>query len=202
MVFVQVIKGRVADAAALKAAFDQWRRDLAPGADGWLGSTAGVTADGRFVAVARFESAAAAGRNSARPEQDAWWAGTAKLLDGEASFADSEDVDLTLEGDPGSAGFVQVFSGRSSDPARARALMGEDSPGWRELRPDILAMLSVAHGDGYTAAVWFTSEAAAREGEAKEPPPELAAQMRELNALSVGEPEVWDLTDPWLAAPH
>jgi hypothetical protein len=36
-------------------------------------------------------------------------------------------------------------------------------------------------------AVSFTSEAASREGEPKEPPPELKVQMEEMAALSVGE---------------
>jgi hypothetical protein len=42
-------------------------------------------------------------------------------------------------------------------------------------------------------AVSFTSEAAAREGEPKEPPPELQVQLEEMAALSVGEPEFFDL---------
>ena len=46
-------------------------------------------------------------------------------------------------------------------------------------------------------AVYFTSEAAAREGERKQPP-ELQAQMDELAALSVREPEFFDLNQPWL----
>ena len=41
--FVQVITGKVTDAAAVRAAFDRWLDELAPGAKGWLGSTAGVT---------------------------------------------------------------------------------------------------------------------------------------------------------------
>ena len=52
--FVQVIQGNVSDAAAVRARFERWRAELAPGADGWLGSTAGVTDDGRLVVVARF----------------------------------------------------------------------------------------------------------------------------------------------------
>jgi hypothetical protein len=48
----------------------------------------------------------------------------------------------------------------------------------------------------------FPSEAAAREGEPKEPPPELQVQMEELAALSVGEPELFDLKQPWLHAPR
>ena len=40
MVFVQVIQGQVADAAKVRAALDRWGQELAPGASGWLGSTA------------------------------------------------------------------------------------------------------------------------------------------------------------------
>jgi|Tabmets5t2r1_1033131.scaffolds.fasta_scaffold24181_2 hypothetical protein len=49
-------------------------------------------------------------------------------------------------------------------------------------------------------AVSFTSEAAAREGEPQEPPPKLQVQLDELAALSVGEPEFFDLKQPWLYA--
>ena len=76
MVFVQVIQGQVANAGQVQAAFDRWAQELAPGpAAGW-GSTAGVTEDGRFIALARFASEQAARRNSDRPEQDRWWAET------------------------------------------------------------------------------------------------------------------------------
>ena len=92
VVFVQVIQGQVTDAGKVRAALDRWAQELAPGATGWLGSTAGVTEDGRFIALARFESEQAARRNSDRPEQDRWWAETSKLFTGEASFKDSVDV--------------------------------------------------------------------------------------------------------------
>jgi hypothetical protein len=49
-------------------------------------------------------------------------------------------------------------------------------------------------------AVSFTSEAAAREGEPEEPPPELQVQLEEMAALGVGEPEFFDLKRPWLYA--
>ena len=201
--FVQVIKGRVADPARVKAALDRWAEELAPGAEGWLGTTAGVTADGRFIAAARFSSEAAARRNSDRPEQDRWWSETARLFDGEPSFDDSDDVEVDTNGDPAAATFVQVMQGRSSDPERARQLMAEDSTDWSSFRPDMLGSLAVGHdGGAYTMVMWFTSEAEAREGEAKEPPPELKAQMEEMGTLSVGQPEFFDLTDPWLYAPR
>jgi hypothetical protein len=203
VVFVQVIQGQVSDAGKVRAAFDRWVQELAPGAIGWLGSTAGVTDDGRFIALARFESEEAARRNSDRPEQDQWWTETAKLFSGEASFKDSSDVTVDVTGDPDDAGFVQVIQGRGSDPGRARELMGQDSSEWAAFRPDILGSVGVGHeGGAYTMAIYFTSEAAAREGERKEPPPELKAQMDEMAALSVGEPEFFDLKQPWLYAPR
>jgi hypothetical protein len=201
-VFVQVIQGQVTDAEQARAALDRWARELAPGATGWLGTTAGVTDDGRFIALARFESEEAARRNSDRPEQDRWWAETAALFSGEATFADSDDVIVDLVGEPGDAGFVQVMRGRGTDTDRARELMAEDSPAWADFRPDILGSVSVLHeGGAYTMAIYFTSEEEAREGERKEPPPELKAQMEEMDALSAGPPEFFDLRQPWLYAP-
>ena len=34
-----------------------------------------------------------------------------------------------------------------------------------------------------------------------EPPPELEQMMKEMDALSVGEPAFFDLKDPWMHAP-
>ena len=196
--FVQVMQGQAADAGKLRAALDRWAQELAPGATGWLGSTAGVTEDGRFIALARFESEEAARRNSDRPEQDQWWAETSKLF-GEVTFKDSSDVTVDVTGNPDDAGFVQVIQGRGSDPDRARELMGQDSSAWAAFRPEIIGSVAVGHeGGAYTMAIYFTSEEAAREGERKEPPPELQAQMDEMAALSVGEPEFFDLKQPWL----
>src|SRR5215831_3267688 len=93
-------------------------------------------------------------------------------------------------------------AGRSSDPDRARELMANDPTDWREFRPDILGTVSVGHdGDAWTMAIYFTSEEAAREGEQKEPPPEMQEMMKEMDALTIGEPIFFDLKDPWLHAP-
>ena len=200
--FVQVIRATTSQPEALAKAFDRWRADLSPGATGWLGSTGGVTQDGRLIAVARFESEEAAIANSSRPEQDAWWAETATLLDGEATFRNSTDVDVDLQGDPDQAGFVQVMQGRSSDPERVRELMSQDADTWAAFRPDVLGSLAIRHEDGdWTMVLYFTSEAEAREGERKEPPIELRAQMDEMDKLSIGEPEFFDLNEPLLASP-
>jgi hypothetical protein len=199
--FVQVIRGRVSDAAQVRDALDLWSEQLAVGAEGWLGSTAGVTGDGQFVTLARFDSEQAARRNSDRPEQHQWWMETAKLFTGEVTFADSSDVTADVRGDPDAAGFVQVMQGRGRDPDRARELMAQNPEEWAAFRPEVLGRVAVGHGGGYTVAVYFITEEAAREGERKELPPRLRAQMEEMNKLSVGEPEFLDLRQPWLYSP-
>jgi hypothetical protein len=200
--FVQVIRGQVTDPEQVHAALDRWSQELAAGAPGWLGSTAGVTEDGRFVALARFESAEAARRNSDRLEQGQWWTETSKLFTGEVMFRDSSDVTADLTGDPDEAGFVQVMQGRSSDPDRARQLMAQDPEERAAFRPDVIGSVAVGHeGGAYTVALYFTSEQAAREGERKEPPPQLKAVMEEMNQLMAGEPEFLDLRQPWLYSP-
>jgi hypothetical protein len=201
--FVQVISGRTSDAEGLRAAMDRWMEELAPGAAGWLGSTGGVTGDGRVVLTARFESEEAARRNGARPEQDRWWAETERLFDGGATFRDSTDVVVDLQGDPDRGTFVQVMRGHTSDPQRARELMSRDPEVWASFRPDILGSLEVGHEDGaYTVVLYFTSEAEARKGERAEVPLELRAAMEEMDKLAVGEVEFLDLPQPLLFSPE
>jgi hypothetical protein len=94
------------------------------------------------------------------------------------------------------------MQGRSSDPERARELMAQNPDEWAAFRPDVIGSVAVGHeGGAYTMALYFTSEQAAREGERKEPPPELKALMEEMNQLSASEPEFLDLRQPWLYSP-
>ncbi len=198
--FAQLIQGRTSDAEAVRTALDTWMRELQPGSIGWLGSTIGVADDGRFVAVARFESAEAAARNSERPEQSRWWEETQRLFDGEVTFRDSEDVTVDLQGDPDRAGFVQVMQGRVTDAARAKEVMAQISDDvMAGFRPDVLGSVLITHQDGaWTQVIYFTSEADAREGERKELPPELRIVMEEMGKLSVGETTFYDLRRPLL----
>ena len=200
--FVQVIQGKVSDPAAMHSQLDKWLKEVSGGAVGWLGTTSGVTGDGRLIAVVRFESEEAAQHNSDRPEQSAWWEETAALFDEEPTFQNSTTVDVDTAGDPDEAGFVQVMQGRSSDPERVRELMANDPTDWQAFRPEILGSLSAGHeGGAWTMALYFTSEEEAREGERKEPPPEMQQTMEQMNALMEGEPVYFDLKDPWLQSP-
>jgi hypothetical protein len=198
-VFAQVIQGKVTDRSALRAAMDRWLSEVAPGSIGWLGSTGGVTEDGRFILLARFSSQEEAMRNSDRPEQDAWWSETSKLFDGEATFKNSVAVDEDLAGNPDDAGFVQFVLGKMRDPDRARELMSRNPQAWTQLRPDLLGTVTAVHEGGeMTTAAYFTSEQDAREGESREVPQELQEGMAEVDALTVGEPEFLDIKEPWL----
>ena len=200
--FAQVIQGRTADPEIIRTATDRWVEQLSAGAEGWLGTTAGVTDDGRFVVVVRFESAEAARRNSDRPEQGRWWAETSAAFE-DVTFLDSEDVLVELTGDPEQAGFVQVMQGRVTDADRARKIMAELPPDlMATFRPDVLGSVMISADDGrWVQVVYFTAEEEARAAERKEPPAELAEAMQEMGSLSVGETEFLDLRRPVLSSP-
>ena len=200
--FVQVIQGRVGDARQLRAKMDQWVRDLSVDATGWLGSTAGVTADGTGIALARFESADAARRNSERPKQGQWWAETAEPFDGDVTFHDCAQVHLLGQGGSDDAGFVQVMQGRYADQEKAVDLLQRSEEPLRALRPDVIGGELCLHGDGgFTQAVYFTSESEARVGEKRQPPAEVQAWLDEEAAITA-DLIFFDLTDPWLHSPR
>jgi hypothetical protein len=201
--FAQLIQGRTSDAEAVRTALDTWMQELQPGSIGWLGSTIGVADDGRFVAVARFESAEAAARNSERPEQSRWWEETRRLFDGEVTFADSEDVEVHLTGDPDRAGFVQVMQGRVTDRQRAKELIAQlFTEDMADFRPEILGIVMINYEpDRWIQVVYFTSEAEAREGERKDAPPEAQAVVEQLMALTAEPFDFIDLRQPLLYSP-
>jgi hypothetical protein len=198
--FIQVIQGMCSDEAMLRRHMDRWREQLAPGAEGWLGGTYGMTDDGQFVGVVRFESREAAARNSLRPEQGAWWQEASRCFDGEVSFHDCDDVILMLGGGSDDAGFVQVMQGRLDDPMRFREFMSQPMDMLHEARPEILGGTIAIDADGFfTETIAFRSEAEARAGESKEMPAEMAEQYgREM--AQVHDMRYLDLHHPWFAS--
>jgi hypothetical protein len=85
-------------------------------------------------------------------------------------FANSTEVLTFLGGGKDGAGFVQVMRGRITDADAFRkmhARLGELEAAMSKARPDVIGEVVAIHGDGtFTDTVYFTSEAAAREGEA------------------------------------
>jgi len=196
--FIQVLRGQVDDAPAVRAALDRWQTELKPGAQGYLGTTSGVTDDRTFVAVVRFTSAEAARANSERPEQGAWWEATSKLFGPAPTVYDCPTVDVLMGGGSDDAGFVQleVYTGvKDVDALRA---VDREFERLAHLRPDLLGVTTAVTDDGHAfAANYFSSEAEAREAETREWPAEVLALVRRVEELTDGV-EYLDLRDPWL----
>jgi hypothetical protein len=198
--FIQVISGKTSDPAAFVRQGEKWEQDLRPGAKGFLGATSGVAGDGRFIVVARFDSAESAGANNDRPEQGEWWAETEKLVD-RAEFKDSTDVVTMLGGGKNDAGFVQVMRGRVTDAAKLAEIRGDIArmeKVFSEARPDVVGEVIAVHDDGtYTDVVYFSSEAEARANETKEMSAEAQAMFESLMS-AVAIDEYLDLSAPTL----
>lgn len=191
--FIQVVQGRCTRQDDVHALMDEWRRDLSPGATGWLGGTFGFTDDDQMLGVVRFESREAAAANSARPEQGAWAERLAEMMDGPLEFHDCDDVTLMMDGGSDEAGFVQIIRGRVDDPSRLKAMMA-DTTMLHEMRPDVLGATLALEADGtFTETVAFASEEEARAGEKIEPPEDV---RRELDYVMEGA-TFYDLHHPW-----
>ena len=198
--FIQIIQGTCTDEAGLHGQLDAWQESMASTTEGWLGGTYGLTDDGEFVGVVRFDSREAAARSSSRPEQDAWWRETSRCFDGEVTFHDCDDAVMFLDGGSDDAGFVQVIQGRVSDPDRFRSFMSQPMDMLHENRPEVIGGTVAIDADGtFTQTVAFRTEADAREGERKEMPPEAAAEMEREMAM-MQDVSYKDLHHPWFAS--
>lgn len=191
--FIQMIQGPCSRQDEAHQLLDEWRRDLAPGATGWLGGTYGFTDDGQLIGVVRFESREAAMANSERPEQGEWAKRMTEVLDGPMEFHDCDDVTLILDGGSDDAGFVQIIRGRVEDPSRLKAMVADTSM-LHEARPEIIGGTLAIEDDGsFIDTIAFTTEDEARKGEQIEPPPEV---RRELEYAMKGA-TYYDLHHPW-----
>lgn len=192
--FIQIIQGTCTRQSELREHADTWRRELSPGATGWLGGTYGFTDDDLFMAVVRFESREAAMANSERPEQAAWAETMMSFMDGPVEFHDCDDVTLLMDGGSDQAGFVQVIRGKVDDPERLRSMMTSNTDAMHEMRPDILGGTLAFEPDGtFTETICFTSEAEARKAEGMEPPPEVRSELD----YAMAGATFFDLHHPW-----
>jgi hypothetical protein len=192
--FIQIVQGTVTDPESLQRSIARWRTEIKPGAQDYLGSTGGVTSDGRAITIVRFESEEAALANSDRPEQSAWWAEASKAFGSDVTFHNCTEVDTSLGGGNDAAGFVQVIQARAKDQAAMRRLGTESEGELHAMRPDILGVVVAWHGEGgFTQAVYFASQEAARVGEKAM---EGSALLESFMALIDGEMTFFDLADP------
>ncbi len=181
---VQLIEGRVTDPGGLPQAFEERVAALVHN-DGWLGLTAGVTAESRFVAVVRFTASG--------PRE--LWHGLADDL----TVDSAPEVEQILGGGSDDAGFVQVIRGRARDPERLRSLRG-DLERVAAYRPETIGGTMAWHDrDRFTRTMYFTSEAAARAGPPGGFPDDMQTTIRAF--LEAAELTFLDLPEPWLRSP-
>jgi hypothetical protein len=195
--FIQVIRGKVVDAEGFKRQHDRWKDELMGDAKGFVGSTSGITPDGRFITVARFESEELAQSNSDSDLQSQWWAETEKMVD-DVTFTNLTNIVLSNDGGSDDAGFVQVMIGKVNDVAKAKALDDRMSQEMPNRRPDVIGSTTGYTDDGeFVSTIYFTSEKEAREGEKKmSESSDSAAMMAEWGAVMDGELTFFDLPEP------
>ena len=194
--FIQIIQGKCRDAEQVHRLTDEWRETMAPGAEGWLGGTYGITDDGEFVGVVRFESREAAARNSTRPEQGEWFDRMRQCFDGDVVFHDCDDAVMFLDGGSDDAGFVQVIRGKVDDPSTMKKMM-TDTEQLHEMRPEIIGGTLAIEEDGtFIETIAFTDEASARRGEQTQMPEDVRRAMES----AMHDVTYVDLHHPWFAS--
>jgi hypothetical protein len=199
-VFIQIIQGKCRDADEMRRLSDEWRDQMGPKVEGWLGGTYGITDDDEFVGVVRFESREAAARNSARPEQGEWWRRMEACFDGDVTFHDCDNATMFLGGGSDDAKFVQVMQGRLNDPERFRHFMEQPMDMLQEQRPEIIGGTIAIDEDGwFTETVSFRSEEEARAGEKVEMPEDRRREFEE-EMSQVQDMTYLDLHRPWFSS--
>jgi hypothetical protein len=199
--FIRVIQGRATNPPGIRRDLGRWQRQLAVDADGWLGSTTGITEDGWSITVVRFASEAQARRNSDRPEQREWWRDASQHL-ARIAVHDASKVHTYGEGGSDEAGFVQVIQGHIDDRERMASL-GRDEKVLAREAPHILGTTVAEHtkrpGD-FTQIVYFTSEQDARRFQ-PEPPTEADEPAQEERRSLMTNLRSFDLRDPQMLSP-
>ena len=200
--FIRVIQGRATNPPGIRRDLGRWQRLLAADADGWLGTTTGITDDGWSITVVRFASEAQARRNSARPEQREWWRDASQHL-ARVVVHDASKVRSYRQGDADAAGFVQIIQGHRGDLEPMVGLGRDEVKALAREAPHILGMTVAEHAErpgDFTQIVYFTSEQDARRfeqeplAEADEP---VLEQLRSLMTTS----RSFELRDPQLLSP-
>jgi hypothetical protein len=200
--FIRVIQGRATNPPGIRRDLGRWQRQLAADADGWLGSTTGITEDGWSITVVRFASEAQARRNSDRPEQREWWRDASQHL-ARVAVHDASNVHTYHNGGAEKAGFVQVIQGYSHDIERMTSLRRDQEDLLARDAPQILGVTLAEHADwpgDFTQIMYFTSEQDARrfaQESPAEPDEPVLEQLRSLMANS----RSFDLRDPQMLSP-
>jgi hypothetical protein len=200
--FIQVIQGRATNPPGIRKDLGRWQRQLAADADGWLGTTTGITEDGWSITAVRFASEAQARHNRDRPEQREWWRDASQHL-ARIAVHDAPKVHSYRDGGSDQAGFVQVVQGHTEDMERMVSLGRDQDDSQARDAPYVLGMTVAEHADrpgDFTQIMYFTSEQDARHLEQERSAEADEPARRELLDLMTNL-RSFDLRDPQLLSP-
>jgi hypothetical protein len=200
--FIRVIQGRATNPPGIRRDLGRWQRLLAADADGWLGSTAGITEDGWSITVVRFASQAQARRNSDRPEQREWWRDASQHL-ARVAVHDAPTVHIYRDGGADQAGFVQVIQGHVYDLERMASLARDQDKVLAREAPHILGVTVAEHADrpgDFTQIMYYTSEQDARSYD-QDPAVEEDEPVQEERRSLLTNLRCFDLRDPQMLSP-
>ncbi len=196
-IFVQIVQGEVHHPERTRDHYERWFDQVAPGADGWLSSTAGVTEDNEFVAVVRFASELAVRANTQRPEHTRWWEEMQREFAAPATVHHCARVATFGESRPDHAGFAQVVQGTTGKLSEVLENVAEtEQHHIYEHHLNVTGGLVADHGDHrFTELIYYPSDEAARhsgtEGLARK-----GVSLVERLAGVVADVRYFDLHDP------
>lgn len=195
---LQILQGPVRDRSGVRNVFDQWFDNVAPDAEGWLNSTAGLS-DDEFVALFTFASAEAVRRVEQRPDHQAWRQDLEQELADGLTVRSSENVAAFGDTRPDDAGFVVVAQGQTTGLGQALGRVTEhEQHHIREHHLPVLGGVIADHGEGwFTELIYFPSVQEAQADEAKEVPKEGLTMMERIGQ-PLTELRYLELHNPWL----
>ncbi|HVM00892.1 MAG TPA: hypothetical protein VM324_16500 [Egibacteraceae bacterium] len=196
--FLRIVQARCTDEQAVRRLWKEWA-DAAATISGWLGSTGGVTREGTLFLLSRYDSAQAARAHADSAQHAAWLEAAGAGLDGAPTVRETADVHAVGDPEPAEAGFLQIMEARVADRRRWEEIEEGLADAFTAHRPDFVGGYRAwVSADRVCAVDYFTSEAEARAGEAKPPPPDLQAGFEQWIAML--DEIVWhNIADPWIA---
>jgi len=196
-VFVWVLEGKAADPGEVGRQLARWSGEFGD-TPGYLGATAGVTDDRRFLLLVRWESEEAGNELLRRREQQEWYEVFQESFDGPIEFVETGDVTTYLAGGSDAAGFVQAMKVSGVDRQRVETADREFENVAAQFRPDLIGGIRAwTAPERFVEVNYFTSEQDARAGEKQAPPPEATERFEEFMAM-MKDAEYFDFTEPFL----
>lgn len=180
---VNYVEVDVADGASARTALEKLADVVG------AGGVAGVTDDGRLVALLHVPSDMQADRAEDAP----WWAELTAVNGEDPRVDPASTMGIFVSAIPTRSGFTQVMRARVTDRPTFERVLAADAEWLARERPEIIGGALAWHGpDRFTLVVCFTDEASARAGEVKNAESPGADIDQLMHDVSYDE-----LRDPW-----